>query len=292
MATSANTDSELRRPILSTAHVRLEGLRAIRLSRARTPETLSPEFQILFPLEGVFLWHFGTREALVDANQILFVAAGDVTQDSHPDVGDADCLVLTPGTALLEAAWGCNIERLAVQPAFKRRVMPSEPRLQQAAAALAQCDPLAPSLDVSMIEEAVVDLLAVAARHAGAPPGREARANRLAAAVKEIISSRDDRISLPEIAARLGASPTYLAEVFRRSEGVPISQYHRRLRLARALKELPHTNDITALALRFGFSSHAHFSSAFRAAFGRTPSEYRARANLADFRSLLRGAMT
>lgn len=283
--------SETRRPVLSNACVRLESLRVAGLSRTRTPETLSPEFQILFPLEGVFIWHFGSRQSLLDANQMLFVAAGDVSRDSHPEIGDVGCLVLTPGAGLLEAAWGCGIERLAAQQAFVRRVVVSGPRLQQAAAALALCNPLAPSLDPSVIEEAVIDLLAIAATHAGARSGRGTQANKLAAAVKEIISSCDDRISLIEIGERLGASPTYLTDVFRRSEGIPISQYHRRLRLARALIELPHTNDITALALRFGFSSHAHFSSAFRAAFGRTPSEYRARANQSDFRSLLRRAV-
>ncbi|MGH8496779.1 MAG: helix-turn-helix transcriptional regulator [Gammaproteobacteria bacterium] len=281
--------SEIRRPILSNAHVRLESIRVTGLSRTRTPETLSPEFQVLFPLEGVFFWHFGSRQALLDANQILFVSAGDVSQDSHPEIGDVDCLVLTPGAGLLEAAWACSIEGLAVQQAFERRVMTSEPRLQQAAAALAQC-PLA-STDPLVIEEAVIDLLAVAANHAGARSGRRTRASKLTAAVKEIIASCDDRISLLEIGERLGVSPTYLTDAFRRSEGLPISQYHRRLRLARALIELPHTNDITALALRFGFSSHAHFSTAFRAVFGQTPSEYRARANQSDFRSLLRRAI-
>jgi AraC family transcriptional regulator len=47
------------------------------------------------------------------------------------------------------------------------------------------------------------------------------------------------------------------------------------LRLARALAELPHTDDLTTLALDVGFSSHSHFSAAFRRAFGMTPSQFR-----------------
>jgi AraC-like DNA-binding protein len=47
------------------------------------------------------------------------------------------------------------------------------------------------------------------------------------------------------------------------------------LRLARALIELPHANDLTQLALDLGFSSHSHFAASFRRAFGSTPSAFR-----------------
>jgi hypothetical protein len=40
--------------------------------------------------------------------------------------------------------------------------------------------------------------------------------------------------------------------------------------------ELPHANDLTALALDLGFSSHSHFAAAFRRAFRCTPSGFRA----------------
>jgi AraC-like DNA-binding protein len=39
------------------------------------------------------------------------------------------------------------------------------------------------------------------------------------------------------------------------------------------LERLPHYRErLTDLALDLGFSSHSHFTSAFRAYFGRTPS--------------------
>ena len=34
-------------------------------------------------------------------------------------------------------------------------------------------------------------------------------------------------------------------------------------------------DDLTDLGLDLGFSSHSHFSAAFRAAYGRTPSAFR-----------------
>lgn len=73
----------------------------------------------------------------------------------------------------------------------------------------------------------------------------------------------------------MGASPAYLTALFSRLEGISLHQYLTQLRLARALVELPHVDDLTALALDLGFSSHSHFSFAFRRVFGCTPSQFR-----------------
>jgi AraC-like DNA-binding protein len=85
-------------------------------------------------------------------------------------------------------------------------------------------------------------------------------------------------IRLGDIAQAVGASPAYLTDVFRRAEGVPLHKYLTQLRLARALVELPHADDLTMLAFNLGFSSHSHFTAAFRRAYGSTPSSYRATA--------------
>ena len=63
---------------------------------------------------------------------------------------------------------------------------------------------------------------------------------------------------------------------------MPIHRYLVQLRLARALVELPHTNDLTMLALDLGFSSHSHFTAAFRRAFGSPPSVFRESTRKAD----------
>ena len=73
----------------------------------------------------------------------------------------------------------------------------------------------------------------------------------------------------------MGASPAYLTHLFRQVEGIPLHRYLTQLRLARALAELPHADDLTTLALDVGFSSHSHFSASFQRAFRITPSEFR-----------------
>ena len=93
---------------------------------------------------------------------------------------------------------------------------------------------------------------------------------------KELLEAEfANRIRLPEVGRAVGASPAYLTDLFRRVEGVSLHRYVVQLRLARALVELPHVDDLSALALDLGFSSHSHFSAAFRRAFGCTPSELR-----------------
>jgi AraC family transcriptional regulator len=82
-------------------------------------------------------------------------------------------------------------------------------------------------------------------------------------------------ISLTDVGRAVGASQAYLTDVFRRVEGVPLHHYLTQLRLARALAELPHADDLTLLALNLGFSSHSHFSAVFRRAFGLTPAQFR-----------------
>ena len=46
---------------------------------------------------------------------------------------------------------------------------------------------------------------------------------------------------------------------------MPLYRYQLRLRLARALDLLAQYDDLTTLGLDLGFSSHSHFSAAFRA---------------------------
>ena len=82
-------------------------------------------------------------------------------------------------------------------------------------------------------------------------------------------------VTLAEIAAEVRCSPVYLTQVFQQVEGLPLYRYQLRLRLARALDLLAHYDDLTTLSLDLGFSSHSHFSAAFREAYGRSPSEFR-----------------
>lgn len=85
------------------------------------------------------------------------------------------------------------------------------------------------------------------------------------------------RVALAEIGRAVGASPAYLTQAFRAIVGVPLYRYEVNLRLARARDLVSGYDDLAALALDLGFSSHSHFTSAFRRAYGCTPADFRRR---------------
>jgi AraC-like DNA-binding protein len=81
-----------------------------------------------------------------------------------------------------------------------------------------------------------------------------------------------DRRSLTEIAAALGVSIFHLCRVFRRETGTTLHAYRNRLRLAMALELVPRRRrELTDVALALGYSSHSHFTAAFRREYGVTP---------------------
>jgi AraC-like DNA-binding protein len=88
-----------------------------------------------------------------------------------------------------------------------------------------------------------------------------------------------ERVRLEEMGRALGVSPAHVTEVFKEVEGVPFHRYALRRRLERAARLLPtYASDLSTLAVELDFSSHSHFTTAFRRAFGCTPAAFRERA--------------
>ena len=77
------------------------------------------------------------------------------------------------------------------------------------------------------------------------------------------------------LAHRLHCSSAYLSRTFRAVTGFKFIHYRHELRLCQAAYLIEQAGaDIGEIAVRVGFASHSHFSSAFRRRFGITPSEY------------------
>ena len=85
-------------------------------------------------------------------------------------------------------------------------------------------------------------------------------------------------VPLSEIAASLGVSVFRLCRAFRRATGSTLHGFRNRLRLAASLERIGRRSfDLTDIALDLGYSSHSHFTAAFRREFGVTPSAFRRR---------------
>jgi AraC family transcriptional regulator len=238
-------------------------------------EDYSPEFQVAFPYRGAFVWHVGTDAVVSDPNQVLFVRGGESFRIRHAQREGFGEMVITPAPDLMRdvaATTGFDLER---HPLFDVRGCRVPPALQLSCALFLhqgrseRCCSMAAG-------EMLVRLLTDALRLSVPAVVQAPNTKRLIRRAKEfLLANYRQSVQLTDVASAAGASPAYLTDVFRRFEGVPLHGYLTQLRLAAALLELPHTDDLTALALNLGFSSHSHFTFAFRRSFGCTPSEFR-----------------
>lgn len=269
--------SELsRQPLLETSTVSVSDVFCRGTHRHLSGEECTSTTQFVFPYRGVFVRHLGRDEAVAEANQVLFFNEGEGYKVSHPVTGGDDSLTLIISAPLLyELAPRVWLHPRST-PAFRHQRVRIDARAQALVAVLRHslhrniATPLeAESLALTLAQR----VLGPRTTHAaGASEGRQRLVDRTKLL---LMSDLARRWTLAEIADEVRGSPVYLTQVFQQVEGMPLYRYQLRLRLARALDLLGHYDDLTALALELGFSSHSHFSAAFRQAYGRSPSEFR-----------------
>jgi AraC family transcriptional regulator len=236
--------------------------------------------QLVFPYRGVYVRHLGSDQAVAEANQVMFFNANEGYRVSHPvPGGDANLTVVISESLLRELAPASYLRDgsdAGATLAFRQQRVRIDARAQALVAMLRHslrqkiAEPLeAESLTLTLVQRS----LGLRTTHAaGASIGRQ----RLVDRIKLVLASDvARRWTLTEIASEVRGSPVYLTHVFQQVEGQPLYRYQLRLRLARALDLLGEYDDLTALSLELGFSSHSHFSAAFREAYGRSPSEFR-----------------
>ena len=273
---------ESRRALLQLSIGLVEDLR--RDSHERSAEDFCPRFQVCLPYRGLAVWHVGGDDVVADANQVLFVRGGESSRLSGPLPGGYSELIVTPKVELLAEIVRVNGAGLFGHPLFRRRYSRATPFLQNFRARFLYWARSGSDRDDLEGEEIVIALLR-ATFHDGGDRNRPSGATtlRLIRRTKEFLEAQlANPIRLVDIGRVVGASPAYLTDVFSRFEGVSLHQYLTQLRLGRALVELPHADDLTTLAFETGFSSHSHFSAAFRRAFGCTPSTFRETARRAE----------
>jgi len=238
----------------------------------------SPDFQIALPYRGLFVWHVGEDEVVGDANQAIFVTAGEACRLTQPLAGGFGELIFTPAASVVAELAHELGGALRGHALFRRRSRFLTPGLQSFRALFLRWARAPAGVDALAAEELVLAFLR-AALEADRPlpvPGRATQ--KLIRRTKAFLEAElSQPIRLADVGRAVGASPAYLTHVFRLVEGVPLHQYLTQLRLARALEELPEADDLTGLALELGFSSHSHFSASFHRAFRTTPSEFRQR---------------
>ena len=225
----------------------------------------SPGYQLVFPYFGAFDWRVGREQRLIDANSLLLVSGGEEFTETHPheQIGHGSA-ILTVDAELLDEI---GLKQGSLWWSATSRPVTDDMRLLVHRLLFAEMSHLAR-------EEMSLLLLRLVAEDEAR--GADQACRRVVQKAKQILHQHGyEPLSLTQIASQVGVSPIYLTQTFTRSEGMPLYRYQMRLRLARALFELPRRESLIDLALDLGFSSHSHFSSTFRNVFGITPSQFR-----------------
>ena len=128
-------------------------------------------------------------------------------------------------------------------------------------------------LEAFEVEETVVRIFA---RLMGVPPNTRPSRDAVEETKRLIASAPERSIAFRELARRVESSPFELCRMFHRQTGFTLTQFRHSLRLRIALELLRSRSGITEIALDLGYTSHSHFTAAFRNYFGITPSRYRA----------------
>lgn len=140
--------------------------------------------------------------------------------------------------------------------------------------------------DQMYVEEMMLAVLNAVVRSAYQSAGKKTGASdrqrdsatiELIYGVKHVLATRfTERITLDQIAQAVYCSPYHLCRIFRQQTGSSIHAYLNHLRLRTALEYLSEgADDLAALGVALGYSSHSHFTQAFKRAFGTSPSALR-----------------
>ena len=250
---------------------------------------------LVFPRGPVWIRHEGGRPFLADADIVTYYNRGQIyRRDSVRGRADR-CEWFAFPAPVLQSALAERHPAAADRPErpFSFAKGPGDPRAyleqRRLVEALSGGDP-PESLEV---EERALGLLArllpAACDSAGIRELR--RASRPPRADRELVENAKAELSralgapakLADVAARLQVSPFRLCRAFRRETGSTVHRYRNGLRLAASLELLrPARGGVTDVALALGYSSHSHFTAAFRKQYGATPQEIR---RTSEFRS-------
>jgi AraC-like DNA-binding protein len=243
---------------------------------------------IVLMRHGAFAKHFGSRSVTADVNQAIFFSKDSTYRVSHPtDCGDRGTVFSVSPRVLNDIVreldpsvdehpdhpfqfitGPCSNEVFVRHRQLVQRLEQSEIHALEPLWA----DVTALQLVADVLESAFLKrgIARTSKRHGTAKD----HADRAEAAKAYLATRFAERVTLDDVAEAIAVSPFHLARIFQEHTGVPLHRYLMQLRLRVALERLGEGDcDLTELALDLGFSSHSHFSDAFKREFGRTPSE-------------------
>jgi AraC-like DNA-binding protein len=227
---------------------------------------------LAFVRSGAFVRRDRMGRHVADATRVVFFDPAEPYMVDHPLPGGDRCTALIFGEATLREA--VRHTRGDPQRVFARASVAGTAATHLLHRQLLQATRTGDPVQVEEIALRLLQLCTDDAHELHAPDAAGRHAMALAADAQVLIAGLfTERLTLNTLAQRLDVSPFRLCRVFRQATGGTLHQQLTRLRLAAALEKLPQYRErLVALAFDLGFSSHSHFSHAFRSYFGRPPS--------------------
>jgi AraC family transcriptional regulator len=243
---------------------------------------------VIFPRTPVTIRQLGREPVVCDRNHVLFFNPGqrffrslrsrDGDHSFYVELAPELMFSLGRLTSFPFAFGPCDPSVFVLQRMVVRHLREESP------------DPL-------LVEECITEAVAQALERASSFHGLRAKGRETTRAAhreivdqtKELLAARfRERLTVAEIAGAIGVSRFHMSRVFRSCTGFSLHGYRNQLRLRAALERIadPHTL-LPALAAELGFSSHSHFTSAFRESFGMAPSDLRGRVGPAMLKDVL-----
>jgi AraC family transcriptional regulator len=235
----------------------------------------------VFPRVSVWIQHDGDDAFVADPNWITcYNASQPYRRRTISHEGDvSDWFRLRPD-ALLEVVRSVDQSVEDVEAPFKASRLKADPETCLIERRLFRD---LPSFEPFVAEEMTFALLARVLRHANGQASVDERV-RTTVAQRECVELAkgvlgrmfEARLALSDVSREVGCSHFHLCRIFKAHTGLTLHQYREQLRIARAVTLLLESNsEVTEIALSVGYSTHSHFTWAFRRVFNMTPSDVR-----------------
>jgi AraC-like DNA-binding protein len=245
-------------------------------------EEWSRDDRIVVTRRGAWELEIAGEARLADPVTALFWNRNGSYRVRHPVAGGDRCTVFrltsagTGALRLMSASAGGRESRRTFDSRTRgidgQSYLLHRRALERARQVQAGADPLA------IEEPALAFLRRMATSTSTDPVSHHPReASRWVDRAREIIA-RDflRRLTVEGIAREVHCSPFHLSRLFRRATGLSLYRAVVQLRLREGLERLlDEPAHLSKIALDVGFASHSHFTDAFRAEYGCSPSEAR-----------------
>jgi AraC family transcriptional regulator len=238
--------------------------------RWRACNSIGEGHHLVFPRTAVFIAHEGGQPVLADPSVAVVYRSHERYRRVIADPAGDHCVWVVPSVELepLDGQWPV--------PRFVRTGRRAYATQTLVAWTLAHGGPI----DPLVVEEEMLGVVADALGRVEEPPppARTASCDEAVEQVRAILASRyAERLSLGAVAREVHVSPFHLTRRFRARTGRSLHQYRNEVRLRRSLQLVcdGFRVDIGHAAAAVGYSSHSHFCTSFRRAFGLAPSRLR-----------------